>query len=196
MLMQTAIYVLTTVVNLFVLAVLLRFFAQMLRASFRNPITQFVVALTDWVVKPLRRIVPQVLGLDSASLMAAWLAEITLWGVVMTLLGAAAFEHPIFWAGLTAYASLMVLKLSIYLLFGVVIVQAALSWVNPYHPIRPFFDALCKPFLRPIQRVIAPVGGVDLSALVLLIVLQVLLMLPVASLEGAIRQLLRELPIY
>ena len=195
MLIQAVIYVLTTLVNLFVLAVLMRFYAQAFRASFRNPIAQFVVAFTDWAVKPTRRIVPQLFGLDSASLIVAWVVEIVLWGAVLALLGTAAFENPIFWAALVAYGLVMVIKLSIYLLMGVVVVQAVLSWVNPYHPIQPFFDSLCKPFLRPFQRIIPLVGGVDLSPMVLLIALQVLLMLPIALLEGTVRQILRDLPI-
>ncbi len=195
MLIQAVIYILTTLVNLFVLAVLMRFYAQAFRASFRNPIAQFVVAFTDWAVKPTRRIVPQLFGLDSASLIVAWLVEIALWGVVLALLGAASVENPIFWAALVAYGLVMVIKLSIYLLIGVVVVQAVLSWVNPHHPIQPFFDSLGKPFLRPFQRIIPLVGGVDLSPMVLLIALQVLLMLPIALLEGTVRQILRDLPI-
>ena len=87
----------------------------------------------------------------------------------------------------------MILKLSIYLLIGVVIVQAVLSWINPFHPIRPFFDSLCRLFLRPLQRIIPLVGGVDLSPMVLLIVLQVLLMLPIALLEIEVLRMLRHL---
>ena len=195
MLIQAVIYVITTLVNLFVLAVLLRFYAQAFRASFRNPIAQFVVAFTDWAVKPTRRVVPQLFGLDSASLVIAWLAEIMLWSIVLALLGVASYENPIFWAALAAYSLVMVIKLSIYLLMGMVVVQAVLSWVNPHHPIQPFFDSLCKPFLRPFQRIIPLVGGVDLSSMVLLIVLQVILMLPLALLEGAVRQVLNGLPI-
>ena len=68
-------------------------------------------------------------------------------------------------------------------MIGIVIVQALLSWISPYHPLRPFFDALVRPFLKPFRRFIPVVGGVDLSPLVLLIVLQVVLMVPVAYLE-------------
>ena len=193
MLMQTVIYVLTTIVELFVLAVLLRFYAQVFRASFRNPIAQFAVALTDWAVKPLRRVVPSIMGFDSASFLVAWIAQMILWGTVLGLRNEAAYYNPLFWLGLTAFALVMILKLSIYLLIGVVIVQAVLSWINPFHPIRPFFDSLCRLFLRPLQRIIPLVGGVDLSPMVLLIVLQVLLMLPIALLENEVLQMLRRL---
>ncbi len=184
MLHTTLIYVLETLVNLFVLAALTRFYAQAFRASFRNPIAQFVVALTDWAVKPLRRVLPSVMGLDTASFVLAWLTLVVLWWIILMIAQTAPVAHPMFWPNLAALAAVKLVKLSLYLLLGVVIVQAVMSWMNPYHPVRPFFDALCKPFLRPFQRVIPLIGGVDLSPLFLLIVLQVLLMLPVAYLEA------------
>ena len=191
MLTQTLIYILDTVVGLFVLAVLTRFFAQAMRASFRNPLAQFIVALTDWAVKPLRRIVPAILGLDTASFLVAWLAQILLWAVILALLGMVAGTQPLFWPSLLGYALVKVLKLSLYLLMGVVIFEAVLSWVAPFHPIRPFFEALSRPFMRPLRRIVPLVGGVDLSPLLLLIVLQVVLMLPIALLETEIFRLLR-----
>ena len=191
MLTQTLIYILDTVVGLFVLAVLTRFFAQAMRASFRNPLAQFIVALTDWAVKPLRRIVPAILGLDTASFLVAWLAQILLWAVILALLGMVAGAQPLFWPSLLGYALVKVLKLSLYLLMGVVIFEAVLSWVAPFHPIRPFFEALSRPFMRPLRRIVPLVGGVDLSPLLLLIVLQVVLMLPIALLETEIFRLLR-----
>ena len=191
MLTQTLIYILDTVVGLFVLAVLTRFFAQAMRASFRNPLAQFIVALTDWAVKPLRRVVPAILGLDTASFLVAWLAQILLWAVILALLGMVAGTQPLFWPSLLGYALVKVLKLSLYLLMGVVIFEAVLSWVAPFHPIRPFFEALSRPFMRPLRRIVPLVGGVDLSPLLLLIVLQVVLMLPIALLETEIFRLLR-----
>lgn len=191
MLTQTLIYILDTVVGLFALAALTRFFAQAMRASFRNPLAQFIVALTDWAVKPLRRIVPAILGLDTASFLVAWLAQILLWGVILALLGLVAGAQPLFWPSLLGYALVKVIKLSLYLLMGVVIFEAVLSWVAPFHPIRPFFEALSRPFMRPLRRIVPLVGGVDLSPLLLLIVLQVVLMLPIALLETEIFTLLR-----
>jgi YggT family protein len=82
------------------------------------------------------------------------------------------------------------LKLSVYLLIGMVIVQAILSWVGPYHPLRPFFDAMVRPFIKPFQRIIPLIGGVDLSPFALLVTLQVVLMVPVAYLENSAGALL------
>ena len=189
---EALIFVLETIVHLFVLAVLVRFYAQAFRAPFRNPLTDFIVALTDWAIKPMRRIVPGVLKLDVASFLIAWLALVCLTLVAFMLRGHANMLHPLFWPGLLCFSFVVGVKLSFYLLIGVLIVQAVLSWVSPYHPMRPFFEALSRPFVRPVQRVIPLIGGVDLSPLVVLIVVQVILMLPVALLEGQAALLLRQ----
>jgi YggT family protein len=193
MLLQALVYVLETLVSLFALAALTRFYAQAFRASFRNPIAEFTLALTDWAVKPLRRVVPSIGGLDTASFLVAWLTLIVLWGVILAIMGAAPLDNPLFWPVLAILALVKLIKLSIYLLMGVVVVQAVLSWVSPYHPVRPFFDTLCKPFLKPFQRVLPLVGGVDLSPLLLIIILQVLLMVPVPMLESETMRIIRDL---
>ena len=194
MVTQALIFVIETIINLFVLAVLTRFYAQALRAPFRanagNPIVDFVVALTDFAVKPMRKMVPGLLGMDFASLLVAWFAEMVLLLVKTAIVLPAAFTHAGLWPTVALLAMVSLLKLSIYLLIGVVIVQAILSWTSPYHPLRPFFDALVRPFLSPFQRFLPLIGGVDLSPFVLLIVLQVVLMVPVAYLEKSVGVLL------
>ena len=191
---QALIFVIETVINLFVLAVLTRFYAQALRAPFRakagNPVVDFVIALTDFAVKPMRKIVPGLFGLDFASLLVAWLSEIILLLIKAAIVAPAAFTHAGIWPAVALLALVCLLKLSIYLLIGIVIVQAVLSWVSSYHPLRPFFDALVRPFVKPFQRFIPLIGGVDLSSFALLIVLQVVLMVPIAYLEKAAGTLL------
>lgn len=183
MLTQVLRYLLETAFDLFVLAVLTRFYAQALRAPFRNPIANFIVALTDFAVKPMRRIIPGAMGLDLASFLVAWIAQSILLTALYALLSVNILGMPGFWPAVVLLALVKLLKLTIYLLMGVVIIQALLSWVSPYHPIRPFFDALSRPFLRPFQRLIPLVGGVDLSPLILLVVLQVILIAPMLWLE-------------
>jgi YggT family protein len=191
---QALIFVLETVINLFALAVLTRFYAQALRAPFRansgNPIVDFIVALTDFAVKPMRRIVPGMLGLDVASLLVAWFAEVVLLLAKAAIVAPASFTHAGLWPAVALLAMVSIFKLSIYLLIGMLIVQAVLSWTSPYHPLRPFFDAMVRPFLRPVQRIVPLIGGVDLSPFVLLILLQVILMVPVAYLEKSAGALL------
>jgi YggT family protein len=193
MIAQAIRYIVETVFELFVLAALLRFYAQAFRAPFRNPITDFVVALTDWVIKPMRKLVPGMMGLDMASLLAAWIALMAMYLLILGLADSLPFTHVLFWPSLALIALVRLLRLSIYLLIGIVIIQAILSWTGPYHPIRPFFDALSRPFLRPLQRLIPLVGGVDLSPLVLLVVLQIMLMLPVAFLEFETKKMMNRL---
>ena len=191
--MKALVYVLETVFNLFVLAALMRFYAQALRAPFRNPIADFVVSLTDFLVKPARKIIPSAMGFDTASFVVAWGAESLLLVVIYALIASGALLHPGFWPTIVVLALLKLLKLTIYLLMGVVVVQAVLSWFSPYHPIRPFFDALSRPFLRPIQKVIPLIGNVDLSPLVLWIALQVILMGPMAFIESEAERILPRL---
>ncbi len=180
---QAIAYVLETILNLFALAVLTRFYAQAFRAPFRNPIANFVIALTDFAVKPLRKIIPGAMGLDLASFVVAWISQVILLVALSALVSLNALASPGFWPAIALLALLKLLKLSIYLLMGVVIVQAIISWVSPYHPIRPFFEALSRPFLRPFQRMLPLIGGVDLSPLMLLIILQVILIAPMTWLE-------------
>ncbi len=184
MLTQAAIFLIQTVVGLFALALLLRFYLQLVRAPYRNPISQFLNALTDFLVKPTRRIVPGLWGMDLATLLLAWLCEVlilfavlALGGVELGAIGAAAFF------GVLVLGMVKVLKTSIYILMVAVIVQAILSWVNPYSPVGPLLSSLTQPLLRPLQKRVPMVANVDLSPLVLIIILQLLLMVPIAWME-------------
>jgi YggT family protein len=165
---------------------LLRFFMQLFRAPARNPLGTFVIAITDFAVKPLRKFIPGFGGLDLASFVWAWLAEIILLFVFFALAGANVFTGgPIALPALVFLAFIKLVKFSIYLLIFVVLVQAILSWVSPYHPMQPFFASLTRPFLAPIQRILPTLGGVDLSPLVLFIICQLLLILFISTLEAA-----------
>ena len=193
LLSNALVYLLQTLFHLFVLAALLRFYMQALRAPFRNPVAQFVAALTDFAVKPLRRVIPGLMGLDLASFLLAWLAEFVLL-VLLYLIkyGTAMPPGGALWVLLSVLlllALVWLLRLSVYLLIGAVFIQAILSWFNPYHPIAPFFDALTRPFLKPLRRFIPLVGGVDLSGLVMLIICQLILILPIAWLELAVESI-------
>lgn len=190
---QAISFVLEVFFGLFIYGFLVRFLMQAMRAPFRNPAGQAVIALTDWAVKPLRRLIPGTGGYDWASLAAAYLAELA-WILAMLLIVSSGF------AGLTAGAALFVLasaavqlvKAILWLAIAVVILQAVLSWVAPDGPLSALLNALTFPFLRPLRRVIPPIGGtLDLTPLVLIVILQLLLMIPVRWLEGAVIGLLR-----
>jgi YggT family protein len=183
MIQQAIQFVLDAIFSLFILAALVRFWMQALRASARNPIAQFTIALTDWAVRPLRRVIPGLFMLDLASLVVAWLGEFVLQVLILLVGGLSPLENPAVLSVLLFLALVKMVRLSIYIFMGAIIIQAVLSWVNPYHPVAPFFDALTRPFLRPVQKAIPPIGGVDITPVLVLIFLQLVLMLPVTWLE-------------
>ena len=163
---------------------------QALRAPTRNPIAHFTMALTDWAVKPLRRVVPGFGMLDWSSIIVAYAFEFALQVLLALLVGASLIGNPSVLSVLLFAAFVEMMRLSIYVFIGAVIIQAVLSWVNPYHPVAPFFAALSNPLMKPVKRVIPPVGGVDISPIFVLIFLQLLLMLPIAWLEAEIAGML------
>ncbi len=185
-------FVIETVFNLFAIALLLRFLLQWLRASFRNPFSQFLVSLTNFLVLPLRKAIPGLGGLDWASLLAAWLVEFAMLLLVLLVGG-----FPLAIAGLgvlpgiALWAVVKLVSLGVYVFMGAVLLQALLSWVNPYSPIAPLLYALSEPLLRPARKVLPPIGGVDLSPLAVILVLQLVLMVPVAWLEMAVMGMFR-----
>jgi YggT family protein len=183
MLNQAIAFVIETVFDIFILTALVRFWMQALRAPARNPLAQFTMALTDFAVKPMRRLLPGFFKLDVASLAVAWIAEVVLLAILSLLQGVEIVNG----AALSVLLFLAVVKLvrlTVYIIMGAVLLQALLSWVNPYHPVAPFFEALTRPFLKPFQRAVPPIGGVDITPVLVLIACQLILMLPVAWLEG------------
>lgn len=189
---QAIAFVLDALFHLFILAVLVRFWMQAFRAPFRNPIAQFTIALTDWAVRPLRRVIPGAFNLDWASFFVALIAEFIL-QVLLLLLAAGTVNGEVL-PVLVFLAFVKLIRLSIYVFMGAIIVQAVLSWVAPHHPMGPFFLSLTRPFLKPFQRAVPPIGGVDITPVLVLIAFQLVLMLPVTWLEQqTVRMLSRAL---
>ncbi|HXS53243.1 MAG TPA: YggT family protein [Usitatibacter sp.] len=192
MLAQALAAVVGTVFDLVILAALVRFWMQAMRAPARNPIAQFSMAITDFAVKPLRRVIPGLFRLDLASLLVAWILELVLQVILRMIFGPSPFQVPAMFPVLVFLSFVMLVRLSIYVFMGAVIIQAVLSWVAPHHPVMPFFDALARPLLNPVRRVIPPIGGMDISPLFVFLFLQVLLLLPVAWLEQEAGLLLQQ----
>ena len=192
MISQAIAFVLDALFHLFILAALVRFWMQAFRAPARNPIAQFTMALTDWAVRPLRRIIPGIWNLDWASLIVAFAFELLLQFLLLLVMGASPTLDAL--SVLLFFAFVKLIRLSIYVFMGAIIIQAVLSWVNPHHPVAPFFQALTRPFLRPFQRAVPPIGGVDITPVLVLIALQLVLILPVTWLETeSLRMLQRAL---
>ncbi len=174
MLAQIISLLLGTAADILAVALLARVWMQWARAPFRNPVGQFILTVTDWAVLPLRRFIPGLFGADLASMLAAWLVQIVFLGIMAGLTGLVLLT-PGAILGVAWMAALAVLRMFIYLLMGVVIIAALLSWINPYSPVGPLFDALSRPLLQPARRLLPPLGGLDLSPLVVILLLQVAL---------------------
>jgi YggT family protein len=162
-----------TVFGLFIYVVLLRFWMQALRAPFRNPVGQFVIALSDWAVLPLRRVVPSFRSYDLASLAVAWLAQIAMMFALYAVVAGGRVGSP----GLAVLGLSFVglVRASLHLLMFVVIVQVIMSWVSQYNALSPVFDALTRPFYGFFRRFIPPIGAIDLSPLFVVVLAQILL---------------------
>jgi YggT family protein len=182
---QIAVFLIDSVVTFFVVLLLLRLHFQWLRVPFQNPAGQFVLAMTSWLVMPVRRVIRGLRGYDLPTFLLAWLVmAFGLWAK-FAIVGA---EPRL--AAILAVALVDLVRYSLYILVFAVIVQAIMSWFRTYSPFAPVLDALTGPFLRPFRRMIPPLGGFDLTPLVLIIVLQVVLIvidrgvLPLAAALG------------
>ena len=154
-------------------ALLARFALQWARAPFRNPVGQFVVAVTDWMVRPARRVIPSAWGLDLPSLLLAWGCQGAYLGFAYGLMGGGLGIGDI--AAIAQLALIGLGEAACHLAFGILIVAVVISWINPHAPLAPVFGALAQPMLRPFQRLIPPIGGVDLSRIAPFLIIQVLL---------------------
>jgi YggT family protein len=162
------IFLIQTLFGFYILAVMLRFLLQCVRADFYNPLVQFLVRITNPPLLPLRRIVPGYRGLDLASVVLAFalqLAEVLL----VTLL----LDRNASVGGLLLLTVAELLKLLINIYLWSVVIQAVLSWFNPdpYHPAARVLAQLTAPLLRPARRLLPPISGVDLSPMLVVVAL-------------------------
>ena len=184
MLAQIATLLVDVVTSFFIYLLLARFMFQWLRVPFRNMIGNFIIAATNWMVVPARRVIPALFGLDLASLLLAWLIQgFALWALYS--LAAPGFASPpdIPATVLAALSFVDLLRFIVYFLIFVLIVLVVLSWVAPHSDMMPVCNAVLRPFLSPIRRMVPLLGNFDLSPLILIVILQVL-QIPLAHLRG------------
>ncbi len=181
MLNEAFLFLLDVVLQSFAAILLLRFHLQWLRVPLRNPIGEFVMVFTDFIVLRARRFVPSAWGFDSATLLLALLVETLYLTGVMWIEGYPGDIFPL--AGLLMLAAVKLLKISLYLLMGAVFAQAILSWVNPHSSVAPVLEAASGRFMRPLRRIVPMLGSVDLSPLLLFVICQLILIVPVGMLE-------------
>ena len=163
------IFIIQTLGSLYLLIVLLRFILQLVRANFYNPLCQFVVKATQPLLKPLRRVIPSLFGLDMSSLVLALLLQILLFVVVLTLNGSQAFTVL-----LLPWALIGIFSLFLKILFWSMIISVILSWVAPgsRSPGAELVYQITEPVLAPFRRLIPNLGGLDISPIFAFIAIQ------------------------
>lgn len=185
-------FLIENLAGFFALALLCRFYLQVARAPFQHPFPQFLLALTNWCVVPVRRVVRSIAGYDTATILLGWLTVLVRDMVLLSLQGVSLnMGTASAWFGLLLLSLTHVVQLSIYLLFGAVLVQAVMSFVAPYNPLMPILNRLTQPLLKPLQKLLPPIGGIDLTPMILILLLQLILMVPVVYAESGAFALLR-----
>ena len=177
-----AVYVLQTLGSLYLLIVLMRFVLQLVRANFYNPLCQFIVKATQPLLKPLRRIIPSLFGLDMSSLVLAILVQLALMALTLLLTYGTMgnFLQLLVWAliGVTA--------LFLKIFFFALIISVILSWVAPgsHNPGAELVNQICEPALAPFRKILPNLGGLDISPILAFMVLKLLDMLVINNLAA------------
>lgn len=177
---NAGVFLVDVIFGLYIFAVLLRFLLQLVRADFYNPLCQAIVTVTNPLLRPMRRVIPPVAGIDSASVILLLGLQMINTALVALMVGA----DPAV-VGLVVVAAAELLSKVIWTFIGAILIQVILSWVaqGNYNPIISVIYALTDPVLGPARRLIPPLGGLDLSPMVVIIGLQLVLMLAVQPLR-------------
>ncbi|GLH20328.1 membrane protein [Pseudomonas atacamensis] len=177
-----AVYVLQTLGSLYLLIVLLRFVLQLVRANFYNPLCQFVVKATQPLLKPLRRIIPSLFGLDMSSLVLAILVQLLLMALTL-LLTYGTTGNPL---QLVIWPLIGVTALFLKIFFFALIISVILSWVAPgsHNPGAELVNQICEPALAPFRRFLPNLGGLDLSPIFAFLALKLIDMLVINNLAA------------
>jgi len=161
--------IIDTVATLLAALLLLRFWMQAVRVRPPFPLGQFIFRLTDWLVLPLRRVMPGWGGLDWSSLLAAILVALLSMAIELGVRSAFNGETWLLLALLT------LIHWVVYGFIGLIVIEVIFSWVNPDAPLAPLVRALNEPLMRPLRRLIPPIAGVDLSPIVAFLLLRIIL---------------------
>ena len=183
-LVEAFIYIIQTLGSLYLLIVLLRFILQLVRADFYNPLSQFTVKATQPLLKPLRRLIPSIAGLDSASLVLAVLVQLLLMVVTLSLMG---FNPISVIPQLLVWSLIGVTSLFFKVFFFALIVSVILSWVAPgsHNPGAQLVNQLCEPLLAPFRKLLPNLGGLDISPIFAFIALNLLDRFVIGNLAAA-----------
>ncbi|MFZ6638799.1 YggT family protein [Undibacterium sp. TC4M20W] len=170
MLLNNLIYVIKAVTGVFAGFLLLRFWMQAQRIRPPASMAQAIFKLTDWLVHPIRRVIPGFAGYDWATLIGALLVALATAGFIVWLVLPVFMVEQVF-----IMAGIMMAQWIIYEIMALLLLEVLFSWVNPSAPFAPFVRALNEPFLKPVRKLIPAIGGLDFSPMIILILLQVLI---------------------
>jgi YggT family protein len=175
-----AIYVVQTLGSLYLLIMLLRFVLQLVRADFYNPLCQFIVRATQPLLKPVRRIIPSLFGLDMSSLLLAIVIQMIIMALTL-LLAYGTTGNPL---QLLVWSIIGVTALFLKIFFFAMIISVILSWVAPqsHNPGAELVNQICEPALAPFRRILPNLGGLDISPILAFMVLKLLDMLVINNL--------------
>ena len=167
-------FLINTLFSLYIMAVLLRFLLAVVRADFYNPVSQFLVKVTNPPLLPMRRIIPSAGRVDTSALLLMLLLQMAALGLIALLRGS---EISVGALLILSFAELLTLLLNIFLF--AILIQVIMSWINPgaYNPAVSLLYSLTEPVLGPCRRLVPPFSGIDLSPLVALIAIQLAKML-------------------
>jgi YggT family protein len=182
--MQDAlIFIVKTLLELYIITFVLRFILQWVRADFRNPISQFFVRITNPLIIPIRRLIPSIGGFDTATIIIILLLELTL---TIVLINLTCMGEPYF-IQIIGLALLRIVYLGLRIYLFVILIYIVMSWISPgtFNPAASLLASVAEPVLKPFRKLIPPIAGLDLSAMFALIVIQALTMLlPIGRLVG------------
>lgn len=166
---QALYFIVKTLAQLYLLLLLLRFWLPWLRADFRNPVAQGILRFTSPLILPLRRFLPAIGRLDTATLLVAFLLQFVTVVALAAILGR---SHAPAAVAIVSVFELVILSLNLF--FFVIIIRVILSWVAPhnYNPITVLLTTLSEPILRPFRRLIPTIGGIDISPIFAIVLLQ------------------------
>lgn len=167
---QAGVFLIQTLFGFAIFVVLARVFLQLVRANFFNPICQFVVKVTNPILVPVKKLIPNIGRFDTAAMVLAYVLQLLENALVYGILGVS-ISVPV----MLAFTVVTLIGTTFTFFFVVIIVQVILSWVSPYgdNPVSPVVSQLAAPIVDPIRRILPPLAGIDFSPMVAIILLHV-----------------------
>jgi YggT family protein len=168
--LNAMLYIISALFDLYILILIIRLVLAAMRADYYNPITQLIVRCTTFIVKPLKKILPDIKNFEIATFVLIIVLEIVKYFLLMLI----SFGLPNFF-GLFILASGDAIRLALQMWSFAILIQAIMSWLQPNSPIIPILDQLTSPILRPLKRIVPPIAGIDITPIPALIILQLLI---------------------